>query len=369
MNGALLCLLFVAFAESVKLPPNFKKCNRKQPDLKRCVLEAARHAVPQMVQPLEEIGLPGLDPLEIPEATIRSGSGRVAVDQNFKNCRFHHLHEVKVNEFEFDFDTKTIAAALLFPQIDIKCEYKLNGTVLLLPIRGEGHSTIVLPSNFKKCNRKQPDLKECVLRAVQDAVPQLNKPFEQLNLPTLDPLEIPEVVIRGDSTTVSLDQHFKDCKYYGFNTAKVDKFEFDFGAKTLDITGIFPELRMECHYELDGKVLVLPIKGEGPCTIVLQNVKASALLRYEERTRHNKTYIRFKSGSADFEPGFMTYDLKNLFNGDKQLGDNVNKVLNENWKEVYVDVKSGHVELAKTIVLNLLNNFFSKVSLEEAFDD
>jgi trans-2-enoyl-CoA reductase len=61
-------------------------------------------------------------------------------------------------------------------------------------------------------------------------------------------------------------------------------------------------------------------------------------------------------------------NFQNLFNGNKQLGDNINRVLNDNWKELLEDVKQGCTEVFDTVLNHLLNNFFSKVSLEEAFD-
>jgi hypothetical protein len=38
---------------------------------------------------------------------------------------------------------------------------------------------------------------------------------------------------------------------------------FDFDKKTLTIEGTFPELRMPGEYKLEGRVLLLPIQGEG----------------------------------------------------------------------------------------------------------
>lgn len=67
-------------------------------------------------------------------------------------------------------------------------------------------------------------------------------------------------------------------------------------------------------------------------------------------------------------PEAVTFNFENLFNGDKRLGDNINKVLNENWKEVYADVESGYKDAIGVIILQLLNSFFSKLSVEEAFD-
>lgn len=68
------------------------------------------------------------------------------------------------------------------------------------------------------------------------------------------------------------------------------------------------------------------------------------------------------------EPEMVSYNFGNLFNGDKQLGDNLNRMLNENWKEVLDDVKKDYNNIFEKILLLLCGNFFSKVSMEEAFD-
>ncbi|KAH0812333.1 hypothetical protein GEV33_010458 [Tenebrio molitor] len=227
---------------------------------------------------------------------------------------------------------------------------------------------VKLPSNFQKCNRKQPDLKECVLKAVQDAVPQLTRAYDEVNIPNVHPLEVAEATIGAGSGSVAVEQKFKQCKLDGFHTMKIDKFEFDFEGKTLSVSGYFPEIKKECQYELDGKVLLLAVKGTGPSKVVLKNLKVTALFNYEEKMKKGKTHIKIISSKVNLDPELVSYNFENLFNGDKQLGDNINRVINDNWKEVFDDVKDGYVEVINRILVQLLNNFFSKVSLEEAFD-
>jgi hypothetical protein len=99
-----------------------------------------------------------------------------------------------------------------------------------------------------------------------------------------------------------------------------------------------------------------------------ENLKVTALFNYEEKMKKGKTHIKIISSKVNLDPELVSYNFENLFNGDKQLGGNINRVLNDNWKEVFDDVKDGYVEVINRILVQLLNNFFSKVSLEEAFD-
>ena len=89
---------------------------------------------------------------------------------------------------------------------------------------------------------------------------------------------------------------------------------------------------------------------------------------YEEVPKNGKTYVHFTTNKVTLDPDFVSFNFENLFNGDKQLGDGINKVLNENYREVYADVKSGYEEGLGLVVQQIINNMFSKVSMEEALD-
>jgi phosphopantetheinyl transferase (holo-ACP synthase) len=53
----------------------------------------------------------------------------------------------------------------------------------------------VSASNFQKCNRKQPNLKECVFKAAQNGISQLTRAFDDVNIANVNPLEVPEMTI------------------------------------------------------------------------------------------------------------------------------------------------------------------------------
>ncbi|CAH1382245.1 unnamed protein product [Tenebrio molitor] len=114
--------------------------------------------------------------------------------------------------------------------------------------------------------------------------------------------------------------------------------------------------------------MLMPVKGKGDSTIVLKNLGVAASLNFEEIKKGGKTFMKMVSCRVMMEPEMVSYNFGNLFNGDKQLGDNLNRMLNENWKEVLDDVKKDYNNIFEKILLLLCGNFFSKVSMEEAFD-
>lgn len=63
----------------------------------------------------------------------------------------------------------------------------------------------------------------------------------------------------------------------------------------------------------------------------------------------------------------MMLNLGNLYNGDKLLGDNTNLFLNENWQEVWPEIRKSVFSAFSQIADNVLNNIFAKVPYDELF--
>ncbi|RZC37939.1 JHBP domain containing protein, partial [Asbolus verrucosus] len=59
--------------------------------------------------------------------------------------------------------------------------------------------------------------------------------------------------------------------------------------------------------------------------------------------------------------------LDNLFNGDKILSDNVLQIMNENWAEVFADVKSSYEDAFAQVASGIFGNLLAKVPAAEIF--
>lgn len=67
------------------------------------------------------------------------------------------------------------------------------------------------------------------------------------------------------------------------------------------------------------------------------------------------------------DPKSIKFNFENLFDGDKALGDNINHVVNDNWKDVFLDVKSSYEEAFAKIFFAIFSNFLAKVPISEIF--
>ncbi|KAJ8953222.1 hypothetical protein NQ314_007387 [Rhamnusium bicolor] len=72
-----------------------------------------------------------------------------------------------------------------------------------------------MTSSFKTCRRSDPNLQKCIKKSVEELRPLLTKGIPEFDIPSCEPLYIPEVVIDKGTGAVSLKSLYKDINVYG----------------------------------------------------------------------------------------------------------------------------------------------------------
>lgn len=99
----------------------------------------------------------------------------------------------------------------------------------------------------------------------------------------------------------------------------------------------------------------------------LDDLKTKLSIQGDTFEKGGKKYLKATEFTIDLTPGKVTYNFENLFNGNKRLGDEMNKLMNENWKEIYEEV-DGDFNLALQIVFqDYANKIFTQVPYDELF--
>lgn len=63
----------------------------------------------------------------------------------------------------------------------------------------------------------------------------------------------------------------------------------------------------------------------------------------------------------------IIFDFQNLYKGDKLLGDSTNRFLNENWNDIFKEIKANIFDAYTLIAENTLRNVFNKVPYNDLF--
>lgn len=89
----------------------------------------------------------------------------------------------------------------------------------------------------------------------------------------------------------------------------------------------------------------------------------------EEYEKKNQKYYRVVNKTLSIEPQKMHFQLSNLFGGDKEFTNRILKAMNENWEDIYADVRPSYEEAFGQIFTSIFNSLLSKVQISNLFDD
>ncbi|XP_014271682.1 protein takeout isoform X2 [Halyomorpha halys] len=189
---------------------------------------------------------------------------------------------------------------------------------------------------FDICHTSDPKLNECIKNTLTKLRGKLIKGIPSLNLLPIEPMKIEKIEMRqGNGDSFQIYQKITDLDVYGLSNYSIDNFSFDYEKKQMNHTLSFPLIKLLGDYEIEGKILILPIKGNGKVSYLCTNVTIDSRVSFETFEKNKEKYIRIKDYKLQIQPQHAEIYFTNLFNGDKRLGDAMNRFLNNNWKEAF----------------------------------
>ncbi|CAH4033993.1 circadian clock-controlled protein daywake-like [Pieris brassicae] len=182
---------------------------------------------------------------------------------------------------------------------------------------------------FSPCKNKDS---KCFDAAFVNAFPKLLSEDSTLGIGSSDPLHIDFI----DGNLSIIKYKFFNSTVKGYKDCSIKNVKSNLNSLTLNFELDCPEIDSTGKYEVSGRLVVLPVEGEGEYRITTgrYSIAVNAELK-EVQDKNGKTYLAIKNiklKNEAIEP--VVFDFKNLFNGQKDLSDAVHKFANENWKEV-----------------------------------
>lgn len=221
-----------------------------------------------------------------------------------------------------------------------------------------------LPKTWKTCKKGSPEMNECLKEAIEEAIHELADGNPSLGVLPMDPFHFDAISIDQGHGPVSIKLDYNDLDVTGVKDLVIKNVKTDWKEMHLD-TEIPTKLVLDGKYKIDGKVLVLPIRGEGHCKIVFTKYTSFAQLKLREVEKNGKHFYEITSFEFDFDADGVHIQFDNLFNGDKALGDNMNVFLNENWKEILQELKPAISGAFGAAFKEVGNRVFSKIPIEQ----
>ncbi|KAI8422078.1 hypothetical protein MSG28_009968 [Choristoneura fumiferana] len=186
-----------------------------------------------------------------------------------------------------------------------------------------------LPSFIHPCSASDPELNKCIQKAVAEAGPSFADGIPALGIATLDPVQLGTVLVNNPSLKIT----FTDTVVTGLRGFKVNSFKMspEAGKATFDFTA---NVTLKAQYDMNGQVLILPIRGNGQAKIKITNL--NILIKYDYETREGHWLV---TGYKDsYKMDRAQFKFTNLFGGNKQLAETTNRFTNENWSIIMQEI-------------------------------
>ncbi|KAF5280603.1 hypothetical protein FQA39_LY05251 [Lamprigera yunnana] len=222
-------------------------------------------------------------------------------------------------------------------------------------------SAAKLPSYIQPCKASDPKLNECALKHGQEALPMFIKGDPKYKIPNLVPFKLPSIKFNTGSLQVDLS----NAVINGLEVTEIKKVQIDLKNKHVSFVVSIANTNFFSNYEITGNILILPISGKGMTNITFVGGEYTYDFDYDFIDKQGDRYINIKSNKINFvtQRGYFHFD--NLFGSDKQLGDQMNVFLNENWKDVQQELAPAITETISSIITTSLAGIFEKVPYKD----
>ncbi|XP_026733516.1 circadian clock-controlled protein-like [Trichoplusia ni] len=202
----------------------------------------------------------------------------------------------------------------------------------------------------------------CVLKSSQNALSTFVAGIPEVGTEVLEPVHID--IIKIDLSGLKLT--IKDADIKGLKGTVLDKVSFDTGKKELRVN-FHAALVLKGKYKAGGRLLILPISGDGDVTIKIKKLELFLTMVYDiVKNENGKDVIDLKSYKYTYENNENThFKLTNLFNGNKALSDAMHTFMNDNWKAISQEFGDPMLEKPVEKIFTAMKTYLRSQPLDE----
>ncbi|XP_055327033.1 protein takeout-like [Sitodiplosis mosellana] len=189
-------------------------------------------------------------------------------------------------------------------------------------------------------------------------------------LAKMDPLQIQRMQIKqGGNSPVNIDLSFNNVELHGlkdFHCTYVKGFGPDPNGQ-YEMRAKGPLFILKGPYTINGRILVLPIQGNGISNFTLENPELHIKWTGKSKVKNGKTHLYTDDLRMTFKITRMQAYFGNLFNGNPELGESTNRFMNENWQDIFNEIKGSIFDAFSLIMQTMMNNMWAHHDYKEMF--
>lgn len=131
-----------------------------------------------------------------------------------------------------------------------------------------------------------------------------------------------------------------------------------------------PHLYVDGAYQIDGRVLLLPITGSGPMRGNFTDCTGDVVFQGEVvKGADGMDHLTFKEFTLKIKVGRGNLNLENLFGGERVLGDVVNNAINSNFDAFVNEILPLLEKALAEAFLEIGNNIVRPFTYQQLFPE
>ncbi|KAL0880474.1 hypothetical protein ABMA27_002884 [Loxostege sticticalis] len=199
----------------------------------------------------------------------------------------------------------------------------------------------------------------CHLHSATNALPSIAGGVPELGIVSLDPMRLGRV----RTNNAGLSMEFRNTVIKGLKNSRIVRLVRR--GKHLEMS-LKCTLEMRGDYTMSGRLLVMPIEGDGKYRIRIRDMVVDVRIDFGERFAGGDTFwtVQHWNQTSRVETG-ADFRFQNLFKGNKKLSDGIHEFANSNWQEIFREVAPPMVQKTVGQIIAEVAKLFNKVPLKD----
>ncbi|BES87567.1 Haemolymph juvenile hormone Hypothetical protein protein (JHBP) [Nesidiocoris tenuis] len=134
-------LSILAWASSTEWP--LMRCSRNNPDIDRCLLNAARGSVQKVFEGMPLYNLPSLEPMKLGKTSMSAKKGPVSIQITLEDAVLTGASKLQIDSAKYRHDIDQLRIGGLHKDIRLNGHYSMRGSIFSIPVNSEGTAEIM----------------------------------------------------------------------------------------------------------------------------------------------------------------------------------------------------------------------------------
>lgn len=223
-----------------------------------------------------------------------------------------------------------------------------------------------IPAYIKQCKADDPELKECIIKAIEHIRPYLSTGIPEISLPAVEPFKIDSLSLALTNGPNGYKITLRDIDAYGASNFVITKIKLRSGNAPFEVKIKIPKMVLNAQYTSTGILIVIPASGNGTFHADLGDITASGKGVMSSFYKNGEEYYKLDKLDFDMDIKDVKMQVKKIFNNNRILVEATNLFLRENGHEVLkvmmpqlrVKIVNIFTDIINQLLANIPSNLF-----------